>query len=252
MVKTFIKLLYLICTVLIFDTLSAQTSGIVTYQKIIDYGIEPVGKPRWDNYIKNLPKEGKFTYQLRFQDSESVFEGVPSEDSPLDPTVVRALNALPLLAPPKVKIEKIYQNIEHGKRVTEVEFMTRYFLVEEDLNQPKWRLTSGKKKVLDFICTGAQLDTKDGIITAWFTSQIPVQFGPDYYFGLPGLILAIEIDGKMNVLASNIDLKIENKIVIPDNGQKISKSEFEKTVGEKNLEWKKNGTSSTKKQTRGK
>ena len=56
----------------------------------------------------------------------------------------------------------------------------------------------------------------------------------------------------MNVLASNIDLKIENKIVVPENGQKISKSEFEKTVGEKTLEWKKNGTSSTKKQTRGK
>ena len=114
MVKTFIKLLYLICTVLIFDNLSAQTSGIVKYQKIVDYGIEPVGKPRWDNYIKNLPKEGKFTYQLRFKGSESVFEGVPSEDSPLDPTVVRALNALPLLAPPKVKIEKIYQNIEQS------------------------------------------------------------------------------------------------------------------------------------------
>ena len=62
MVKTFIKLLYLICIVLIFDTVYAQTSGIVIYQKIIDYGIEPVGKPRWDNYIKNLPKEGKFTY----------------------------------------------------------------------------------------------------------------------------------------------------------------------------------------------
>ena len=56
----------IIWTLCIISTSHAQKSGVVTYQKVIDYGIEPMGKPRWDNFIKDLPKTGTFIYNLSF------------------------------------------------------------------------------------------------------------------------------------------------------------------------------------------
>jgi GLPGLI family protein len=46
---------------------------------------------------------------------------------------------------------------------------------------------------------------KDVTITAWYTPEIPVNQGPENYWGLPGLILEIN-DGKTVILCSKIVL----------------------------------------------
>jgi GLPGLI family protein len=45
---------------------------------------------------------------------------------------------------------------------------------------------------------------KETIVTAWYTPEIPVNQGPDKYWGLPGLILEVN-DGK-TVLCSKVVL----------------------------------------------
>ena len=251
MKRPFFRLLALPWALMIVSMLRAQMSGQIVYQKIIDYGIEPMGKPRWDNYIKSLPKKGTFIYTLSFKGSESLFEEDLSKREQTDPRLQRALNAIPSFTPPKVKVQKIYQNIEKGDKVEEVEFMTRYFIVENKLEQHAWKITPNKKKILDYICSAAKLDTDSRTITAWFTSEIPVSFGPDNYHGLPGLILGIEIDGDMVILASEINLNPIDPLNIPDKGQKIQYDTFTKIVDEKIEEWKTNSRSRTGKKGRG-
>ena len=239
---SFFNTLVFTFAIFVSTTLSAQMSGIVTYQKVVDFGIEPNGNERWDNFIKDLPKMGTYVYTLSFNEAESLFQEDASQREETSPLLQRALGGAARFNPPKIKVLQIYQNLDKAEKLEQVEFMTRNFVVAGKLEASSWKITAKKKKVLDYVCVGADMQVGDETITAWFTSEIPVAFGPDGYHGLPGLILGIEKNGDMLVLASGIELSEPKRLEIPSNGQKINRSAFDETVEEKIKEWEANGT----------
>ena len=54
---------------------------------------------------------------------------------------------------------------------------------------------------------------KEEQVVAWFTPDIPLQFGPKNYNGLPGLILQIDKE-KFSILATQVILNPDEKIEI--------------------------------------
>lgn len=77
-----------------------------------------------------------------------------------------------------------------------------------------------------------QLDMpKEITITAWYTPEIPVNQGPEGYWGLPGLILEVN-DGKTTILCSKIVLNPKEKAEIkaPANGKEVSQKEYDEIV----------------------
>ena len=98
-------------------TVVAQQSGIVTYQKIVDYGIEPNGTERWDNFIKDLPKAGTFVYTLTFKDGQSLFQEDASKKGEISPLLQRALGGAARFNPPKVKVLQTYQNLDKAETI---------------------------------------------------------------------------------------------------------------------------------------
>lgn len=66
------------------------------------------------------------------------------------------------------------------------------------------------------------------IVTAWYTPQIPVNQGPDVYWGLPGLILEISAD-KTTMLCSKIVLNPaeKEKIKVPSKGKEVTQGEYD-------------------------
>lgn len=75
---------------------------------------------------------------------------------------------------------------------------------------------------------------KEKIITAWYSPEIPVNQGPENYWGLPGLILEVN-DGKTTILCSKIVLNPKDKVEIkaPKKGKEVSQKEFDETVKKK-------------------
>ncbi len=75
---------------------------------------------------------------------------------------------------------------------------------------------------------------KEITITAWYTPEIPVNQGPENYWGLPGLILEVN-DGKTVILCSKIVMNAKEKVEIkaPTNGKAISQSDYDETVVKK-------------------
>jgi len=78
---------------------------------------------------------------------------------------------------------------------------------------------------------------KETTITAWYTPEIPVNQGPENYWGLPGLILEVN-DGKTVTLCSKVVLNAKEKVEIkpPTNGKVISQKEYDETVVKKMAE----------------
>lgn len=75
---------------------------------------------------------------------------------------------------------------------------------------------------------------KEITITAWYTPEIPVNQGPESYWGLPGLILEVN-DGKTIILCSKVVMNTKEKAEIkaPTNGKEISQKEYDETVVKK-------------------
>ena len=75
---------------------------------------------------------------------------------------------------------------------------------------------------------------KEITITAWYTPEIPVNQGPESYWGLPGLILEVN-DGKTVILCSKVVLNAKDKVEIKasTNGKSISQKDYDETVVKK-------------------
>ncbi len=103
---------------------------------------------------------------------------------------------------------------------------------EEDVKKAEEKAKAEGEKKTSFF---DEVDLpKDITITAWYTMDIPVNQGPEAYWGLPGLILEVN-DGKTTILCSKIVLNPKEKAEIkaPNNGKQVSQKEYDEIVMKK-------------------
>lgn len=74
-------------------------------------------------------------------------------------------------------------------------------------------------------------------IVAWYTPQIPINQGPDDYWGLPGLILEVKADNTI-MLCTKIVMNPEEKEAIdkPEKGDVVTQAEYTDIITKKMAE----------------
>ncbi|WP_397444703.1 GLPGLI family protein [Polaribacter sp. R77954] len=89
----------------------------------------------------------------------------------------------------------------------------------------KWNLTQETKEMNGYKVFKAT--RSNGKVIAWYTPSIPISFGPKGEYGLPGLILELEI-GKIIFRATKIILNPKEKVVVerPKGGNRVSYEEY--------------------------
>lgn len=78
-------------------------------------------------------------------------------------------------------------------------------------------------------------------VTAWYTPQIPINQGPDDYWGLPGLILEVSAENTI-ILCTKIVMNPEEKedIEKPKKGDVVTQAEYTKITTKKMEEFRNN------------
>jgi len=135
--------------------------------------------------------------------------------------------------------DSYFADIETGSISRESEFDGRKFIIVSKIKDLKWKLTNKTKKIGNYVCykaeTTSSYETRKGkrflAITAWYTPEIAVPFGPKNYVGLPGLILELE-EGKDRISFIAKDLKFDkkNKINEPKDGIRVTEKEYNEIV----------------------
>ena len=152
-----------------------------------------------------------------------------------------------------------YMNTKDKIFYQEEELFSEEFVIKDSLQKIDWVISEETKKIGDYNCfkatyvkpvsklaqesydkylekveKGEQVffemkKPEPTTITAWYTPEIPVSFGPTNVWGLPGLILQLE-DVSFIYLCTKVTLKNneKSKIKIPNDGKLVSKKEFEK------------------------
>lgn len=167
-----------------------------------------------------------------------------------------------------------YKNVKDQKLLQEQELLGKQFLIHDSLPKLKWELGAETKIIGQYTCfkatavkkadgidfgrfgrrdrnndnekpkdslktntedsKEAEETTKEIVVTAWYTPQIPVNQGPGEYWGLPGLILEVNAD-RTTILCSKIILNPTEKedIKVPSKGKKVTKAEYDTIAKEK-------------------
>lgn len=163
-----------------------------------------------------------------------------------------------------------YKNVKDRTYTVDKEFMGKEFLVKDSLPKLNWKMEGETRIIGGYNCFKAtavkaanqtdfrnikfkkesekkpedkdkktnfmdEIDIPKEInITAWYTPEIPVNQGPEGYWGLPGLILEVN-DGKTTILCSKVVLNAKDKadIKAPNNGKVVSQKEYDETVMKK-------------------
>lgn len=95
-----------------------------------------------------------------------------------------------------------------------------YYFVHDKVPHIEWKVEKEtSKKILGFECTKATAVFRGSPITAYFTEEIPFSVGPFKFFGLPGAILDVRVDGKNYDLWKAVKVEIDNTTAVDYNPQ---------------------------------
>ena len=109
-----------------------------------------------------------------------------------------------------------------------------YIIVDTLDNMDNWEILNDTLTILGFKCQKATISYKQDKFYAWFTTQLPYSAGPDYFRGLPGLILKVS-NTNGNIGYEAIEIQTPFKSIIPtlnNNGEIISRQEWLKIANE--------------------
>jgi len=195
------------------------------------------------------------TYILTFNKQESTFKEEDKLDAMSGATDSWGSNFSP---------GDQYKNIKTNTLLQNQEFYGKQFLVKDELLKLNWKMTTETKKIGNYTSFKATAsvpssnlewynfswgqtsdENREEVemteIVAWYTPEIPVSQGPSEYWGLPGLILEVNV-GTTTMLCSKIIINPDEKTIIetPRKGKQISKKEYQKTIAGKMQEMRNN------------
>ncbi|MCC9074434.1 GLPGLI family protein [Flavobacterium sp. F-65] len=270
MIKLAIKINFII-VILSSNLIKAQDFyGQATYQTKTDLGkITKKNQEMDDESMKKFEEAMKKALEKTFTLNFNRFESIFFEEQKLETPKSESKGFV--FAVQNSGETKNYKNIKEKIEISEEDIFGKEFLVTDSLQTLNWQMGTETKKIGAYTCykataiipasnkktennedrkkedknTNLQFGvsneaSKDKLITAWYTPEIPIGHGPASYWGLPGLILEVN-DGTTIMLCSKIVLNPKEKKAIkkPTKGKQITKDEY-KVIMEKQLEKMKN------------
>jgi len=190
----------------------------------------------------SLKKQMEQNYTLSFTQTESIWKQDASLGS--GPATASSGGAVFMVAS-SGEGSTLYKNVT-GNYLQEQEMMGKEYLIKDKAEPFEWELSEETKKIGNFTAQKASFtkivdsrqfstgmtemeNVKDTIqVTVWFTPEIPVSHGPEYYFGLPGLILEVQNQGR-TLICEKIELNPSADPVVierPSKGKEMTQAEF--------------------------
>ena len=191
----------------------------------------------------SLKKQMEQNYVLSFNQMESTWKKEESLGG--GPATASAGGAVFMVAS-SGEGSTLYKNVS-GNYLQEQEMMGKEYLIKDKAEPFEWVLSEETKKVGNYTAQKASFtkivdskrfstgmtemeNVKDTLqVTVWFTPEIPVSHGPEYYYGLPGLILEVQNQGR-TLICEKIELNPSADPVVierPSKGKQMTQAEFQ-------------------------
>lgn len=194
-------------------------NGIISYTVSLDskkslteidtMNVSPMLKAMMQDTYKNTQP---VKLRLSFNNNYALCAGVKDLDKP-DARGVKILNIVS-------GVEAQTYTSVNPHRILKSSGKLGNVLVEESL--PQWNLLDETKRIGKYTVYKAQgykmVEGRNGLVkrdfTAWYTPEIPVQYGPYLYSGLPGLVLEVQVEEDLVFKATDITINGDDAVEI--------------------------------------
>jgi GLPGLI family protein len=221
------------------------------------------------NMEDRMKKMFEKTFILNFDKSASIYK----EEEKLDTPGQDGGGGMRMMSSMMGGGGTFYKNVKSKSYTVDKEFMGKEFLIKDSLPDLKWKMEAETRVIGGYNCfkatavrpssktdfrnfrskseekpSAVKPEDKDKktsfmseiempkeiAVTAWYTPEIPVNQGPENYWGLPGLILEVN-DGKTTILCSKVVLNVKDKAQIKEvtKGKVVSQKEYDDIVVKK-------------------
>ncbi|SED13385.1 GLPGLI family protein [Tenacibaculum sp. MAR_2009_124] len=248
--KTKILMMLLLSTVTMFGQKFQGKAVYKTHRKVdlkIDNGKGAPNSSMQKQLQAQLMKQFQKTFILNFNKSESTYK----QDEQLSSPQISTSGVQVQIIGSGGGTDVLYKNTKDKRYANKTEISGKRFLIHDKLEDYGWKLSGETKNIGKYTCykatrtreetrmsfsmTDGEKEEKNDKITietvAWYTPEIPVNNGPEMFWGLPGLILEIQ-DGTLTIACTEIILNTDNKIEIkePKKGKKVTQSKFDEII----------------------
>ncbi|MBT8244407.1 GLPGLI family protein [Winogradskyella sp.] len=206
--------------------------GYTTYSVSFDYNDKNEDIDIKDLFRKTIEKLDELSYRLIFKKNLSYYS--------IEKQLIKDFeNDIYMKSAIKIAGDaEIYTDINSDLNLLKKEFLGDRFLISDTTKQ-YWTVLKETKTIKGFKCFKATLKIENDLnpkglkVTAWFTHQIPITFGPKGYHGLPGLILELS-ENNLKFKINNISIeKVKEPIKEPTSGISISYNDYIEYVNNK-------------------
>ena len=208
----------------------AQTEGEVKYTTKIDMHAQLPEGENTEMLKSMLPQYQEEKSTLLFTTEETLYKSGGTDESVEKQETDDDDNQVQIKIEMSSPEEKIYTDVENGLVVQQRDLMDKIFLIKDTIDPAEWKITGETKMVSGLSCQKATLESEEnGVIEAWFTTQIPVSSGPAGLGGLPGLIVYVSMDeGNVTMTATQIiPREIEKgEIEAPKKGKVVTREKY--------------------------
>ncbi|MFH6999147.1 GLPGLI family protein [Flavobacterium sp. FlaQc-57] len=191
---------------LLFISFQANSQSVkATY---IEKVLKSIGATSTDISNEIKPK----TYTYTYADKKSLSELIPSQKSSLDTSYLeikgRKLETYHQISLPS--INTTFKNLNNKSIQKEYTISDKDFSAKDKLTDYEWTITDETTIINGYTCKKATSTKSLAPITAWYAEEIPVNDGPSIYWGLPGLILKVELGEYTVITIDKITISKEN------------------------------------------
>ncbi len=232
------KIIFVIVAIVFCNSIIAQENvktGVITYNNIIN-------SPRGRSFIS--------TWKLYFNNNQSMYVRT-DEDKPINTPKDEIRGSTTIKTRIKVLKSKktpfYFSNLEDKELIFRESVSLDIYTIKDSIETIPWKLHDEFKKIDKYKCQKATAPFRGREYTVWFTTEIPISYGPWKLRGLPGLIIEAK-DGtnKYEYKIAAIELGvnpviIEKNLTIPDDVKEIQpmqvyldavKNEYENTMSQ--------------------
>jgi GLPGLI family protein len=243
----------LIATLLICNAASAQVKeGKVVYERKINMHKDL--PPEAEQFRAMMPEFQTSKMELLYNGTQSLFHSVPSDEEDQMPQAGEGGGRRMMFRMGGADAET-FRDYDKELIVESRELGPKKYIINDTLKSLKWKLEEDTMTIAGYLCHKATTTQEASIrrigmrrggdtattapqtqmqpVVAWYTEQVESQAGPDNFFGLPGLILKIDINnGSMVYTPVSIETLGKATVKQPTSGKTITRAEYRKMMEE--------------------
>lgn len=214
--------------------------------------------PEAEQFRAMVPEFQTSKMELLYNGTQSLFHPLPADEDDQMPQPGDGGGGRRMMFRMGGADAETFRDYDKETMVESRELGPKKYIIDDSLKGLKWKLEEDTMTIAGYLChkattmqdapmrrmrmqrgadsannTATPPKPQQQPVVAWYTEQLESQAGPENFFGLPGLILKVDVNnGSLVYTPISIEGPGKETVKIPTNGKKITRDEYRKMMEE--------------------